>query len=54
MFPSYRNQSTDLHCKSIDSFMYDGNIGPWKVNDNISTDYEISCQSKSFGIFDSQ
>ena len=27
MFPSYRNQSVDLRCKSTDWFLYDGNIG---------------------------
>ena len=27
MFPSYRNQSVDLLCKSTDWFLYDGNIG---------------------------
>ena len=27
MFPSYRNQSTDLHCKPIDWFLYDKIIG---------------------------
>ena len=26
MFPSYRNQSVDLLCKSADWFLYDGNI----------------------------
>ena len=26
-FPSYRNQSVDLRCKSADWFLYDGNIG---------------------------
>ena len=25
-FPSYRHQPNDLHCKSIDWFLYDGNI----------------------------
>ena len=25
VFPSYRNQSTDLHSKSIDWFLYEGN-----------------------------
>ena len=27
MFPSYRNQSVDLRCKSTDWFLYDGSIG---------------------------
>ena len=31
MFPSYRNQSVDLLCKLTDSFLYDGNIGRWRV-----------------------
>ena len=25
--PSYRNESTDLHSKSTDWFLYDGNFG---------------------------
>ena len=32
MFPSYRNQSADLQCKSNDQFLYDGYIVCWKVN----------------------
>ena len=32
MFPSYRNQSIDVHCKSIDWFLYAGSIGMKKVN----------------------
>ena len=31
MFPSYRNQSVDLHCKSTDWFLYDENIDRWRV-----------------------
>ena len=27
MLPSYRNQSIDLHSKSIDWFLYEGNTG---------------------------
>ena len=27
MLPSYRNQSIDLSCKSIDRFLYEGNTG---------------------------
>ena len=27
VLPSYRNQSIDLLCKSIDWFLYDGNFG---------------------------
>ena len=27
VFPSYRNQSIDLHRKSIDWFLYEGNTG---------------------------
>ena len=27
VLPSYRNQSTDLHSKSIDWFLYEGNSG---------------------------
>ena len=27
VLPSYRNQSTDLHSKSIDRFPYEGNTG---------------------------
>ena len=29
MFPSYKNQSIDLHCKSIACFLYDGEY--WSV-----------------------
>ena len=29
MFYSYRNQSVDLHCKSVDFFLYEWNIS-WK------------------------
>ena len=32
MFPSYRNQSVDLQSKSTDWFLYDGNIGRYRVN----------------------
>ena len=32
VFPSYRNQSIDLQCKSIDWFLYEGNIGMKKVD----------------------
>ena len=31
MFPSYRNESTDLYCKSIDWFLYVGNTGMKKA-----------------------
>ena len=31
MFPSYRNRSVDLLCKSADWFLYDGNIGRQRV-----------------------
>ena len=27
MLPSYKNQSIDLHSKSIDWFLYEGNTG---------------------------
>ena len=33
MFPSYTNQPVDLLCNSTDWFLYDGNIGRWKVKD---------------------
>ena len=36
IFPSYRNQSIDFHCKPFDWFLYDGNIGPKWVNETIS------------------
>ena len=29
VFPSHRNQSIDLLCKLIDSFLYEGNIGTY-------------------------
>ena len=32
VLPSYRNQSIDLHRKSINWFLYDGNIGIKLVN----------------------
>ena len=32
LLPSYRNQSIDLLCKSIDWSVYEGNIGIWWVN----------------------
>ena len=32
MLPSYRNQSIDLHSKSIDWFLYEGNTGTYWVN----------------------
>ena len=31
VFPTYRNQSIDLQYKSVDSFLYEGNIGMEKV-----------------------
>ena len=37
MFPSYRNKSVDLLCKSTDWFQYDGNIGRLKVKTLQST-----------------
>ena len=33
MFPSYRNQSAELQSKSTNWFLYDGNIGRYKVKD---------------------
>ena len=32
MYPSYRNKSVDLLCKSTDLFLYDGDIGRWRMN----------------------
>ena len=32
VLPSYRNQSIDLLCKSIDWFLYEDNTGIWWVN----------------------
>ena len=32
VLPSYRNQSIDLLCKSIDWFLYEGNTGIYWVN----------------------
>ena len=32
IFHLYRNQSVDLHCKSIDWFLYDVNIDPIWTN----------------------
>ena len=34
MFLIYRNQSTDLHCKSIEWFLYDGDIGVNGLTEN--------------------
>ena len=36
VLPSYRNQSIDLHSKSIDWFLYEGNTGLYwvKVKDS--------------------
>ena len=34
MFPSYRNQSVDLQSKSTEWFLYDENIGHYRVNIN--------------------
>ena len=36
MFPSYRNQSVDLLCKSTDWFLHDGNIGRSRVKQTMS------------------
>ena len=48
MFPSYRNQSINLHCKSIDWFLYEGNIGMkkvkiplWREIDNVTSYFWI-------------
>ena len=35
MLRSYRNQSIDLHCKSSDWFLYEGNIDLMWVYQNI-------------------
>ena len=32
VLPSYRNQSIDLHSKSVDCFLYEGNTGTSWVN----------------------
>ena len=31
MFPSYRNQSIDLQSKSTNWFLYDGEIGRYRI-----------------------
>ena len=36
---SYKNQSIDLQCKSIDWFLYEENIGKRKVNVCKQTDF---------------
>ena len=36
VLPSYRNQSLDLLCKSIDWFLYEGSTGIYWVNYNES------------------
>ena len=37
MFPSYRNQSIDLHYKSVDWFLYEVNIAMKKVKQQITS-----------------
>ena len=32
VLPSYRNQSIEMLCKSVDWFLYEGNTGIWWVN----------------------
>ena len=34
VLPSYVNQSTDLLCKSIDWFLYEGNTGTYGIKKN--------------------
>ena len=43
MFPSNRNQSVDLLCKSTDWFLYDGNIGRSRINKVLSLVTVVSC-----------
>ena len=40
-FPSYRNQSIDLQCKSIDSFLYDGEHWSLMVNEVLMGELEF-------------
>ena len=39
MFSSYKNQSIDLQCKSINWFLYEENIGMKKVSVCKQTDF---------------
>ena len=43
VLPSYRNQSIDLHSKSIDWFLYEGNTGISWVNLNNRNDARNIC-----------
>ena len=51
VLPSYRNQSIDLLCKSIDWFLYDGNTGfEWvkRKSGYRRTDVRTSVNSNDF------
>ena len=41
MFPSDRKQSVDLQSKSTDWFLFDGNIGRWRVRLSSATEFII-------------
>ena len=41
MFPSYRDQLTDLHFKSIDWFLYEVNIAMKKVKKQTKNHFSI-------------
>ena len=41
VLPSYRHQSIDLLCKSIDWFLYEGNTGGKCINADVSKNANI-------------
>ena len=45
MLPTYRNQSINLHSKSVDRFLYEGNTG-LNVNSLLSKIKEMHCIAK--------
>ena len=53
MFPSYRSQSIDLRCKSIDWFLYEGNTGTYGLNNSkMMFNASISSCWKCFSLVD--
>ena len=45
MYPSYRNKSVDLLCKSTDLFLYDEDIGRWRMNSSAFITFSKVLQS---------
>ena len=53
VFPSYRSQSIDLRCKSIDWFLYEGNTGTYGLNNSkMMFNASISSCWKCFSLVD--